>query len=229
MSDVGVIISNPISKSQTLSSLPRKSGKNHVSGSFSFSSKGGSRQLLWNSRGHPSHKRTSPLPPSCMSMRAIGNLPPRPRVSSRLVIISSSSDHLPLSSRRRPCFLSLRFLSWRQICCVPLAAFSIALSIAEATIFLPFPDSTITSSPSPGNFLSSILTKRNHSLSSFGSSLDGLPVDVSRALIAAETAKIPLSNLASKEVMSLGKISPFAEEMSPRLHPGLDWIPRNVT
>mmetsp|Transcript_8615 Transcript_8615/g.25210 ORF Transcript_8615/g.25210 Transcript_8615/m.25210 type:complete len:223 (+) Transcript_8615:2944-3612(+) len=145
------------------------------------------------------------------------------RVSSRLVIISSSSDPSSafFSSTSMFSFSSISILA-TNLLRPTLAAFSIALSIAEATIFLPFPDSSDNVfAVASATFFPSILTKRNHSLSSFGSSLDGLPVDVSRALIAAETAKIPLSNLASKEVMSLGKISPFAEEMSPRLHPGL--------
>ena len=67
-------------------------------------------------------------------------------------------------------------------------------------------------------FLHSSFTSRNHSSSSFCSAL---PEETARMLIAAETANMPLSNFASNEQRSLGKTSPFADAISPRLQPGL--------
>ena len=143
------------------------------------------------------------------------------RVSSRLFNFSSSSPSTSMRSFSSSPSSSIA-ISATNLSRPTFITFAIAPSMAEATNFLPFPDSSDNVFPvASATFLPSILTKRNPSLSSFGSSLGGLPVDVARVLIAAEMAKIPLSNLASKEAMSFKKISPFAEAMSPRLHPGL--------
>ena len=175
----------------------------------------------------------SSLPPSSPNAAATSDSfcdrPAAASASSRFSLFITVPSWAPAAKASLAFFSSTSMFSFSSISILAtnllrptLAAFSIALSIAEATIFLPFPDSSDNVfAVASATFFPSILTKRNHSLSSFGSSLDGLPVDVARVLIAAEMAKIPLSNLASKEAMSFKKISPFAEAMSPRLHPGL--------